>query len=152
LRGTKKNRLPVRRAGSVFDESTELELHHFVRRRTLLALNDFELDLVTLGQGLEALSLDRGMMNEDVLGAIFRGDETKSLVVVEPLHGSSDSHIHHFLQSVPEFARSVTAGTLFVIKTLTTGSIRSTQTFAGVARDPGNKKGPAIDANPLEVA
>ena len=34
------------------------------------------------------VSLDGGVMNEDVIGAVIRGDETVPLVGVEPLHSA----------------------------------------------------------------
>jgi len=47
-------------------------------------LVDFELDLVALGQALEALGLDGAVVDEDVLAALDL-DEAVPLRVVEPL-------------------------------------------------------------------
>src|SRR5438034_8084163 len=52
------------------------ELDDVLRRRALLALHDFELDALALGEGLEALRLDCGVMHEAVLLAVFGRDET----------------------------------------------------------------------------
>src|SRR5712691_280442 len=53
--------------------------------KTLRAAGDFELDLVTFGEALEALRLDGAVVDEDVLTALLR-DEPVTLCVVEPLH------------------------------------------------------------------
>src|SRR4030095_6140243 len=54
------------------------------RLKPLRALGDLELDLVPLGQALEALGLDGTVVDEDVLAALDL-DETVALRVVEPL-------------------------------------------------------------------
>src|SRR5438874_927227 len=61
------------------------------RRRALLALDDVELNALALGQRLESVRLDRGVVNEAVLLAVLGGDETESLRVVEPLHDTGDA-------------------------------------------------------------
>src|SRR5207249_1149070 len=48
---------------------------------------DFELDLITFGEALEALRLDGRVVDEHVLAALLR-DEAETLRVVEPLHPS----------------------------------------------------------------
>src|SRR5438045_95980 len=58
--------------------------------RSLLPLDDLELDLVALGQRLESVSLDGAEVHEDV-GAALTRDETEALRVVEPLHCSVDA-------------------------------------------------------------
>src|SRR5260221_4327807 len=68
-----------------------LELHDILRRRTLLSLHDVELDPLTLGERLEPLCLDRGVVHEAVLLAVLGRDETKALRVVEPLHDTGDA-------------------------------------------------------------
>src|SRR3546814_5840062 len=60
---------------------------HFVGLQALLALHDLERDLLAFLQRLEAVSLDRAEMDEQVLAA-FRGDEAEALGVVEPLDGT----------------------------------------------------------------
>src|SRR6266699_3940167 len=61
------------------------------RRQTLLSLHDVELDPLALGERLEPLCLDRGVVHEAVLLAVLGRDETKALRVVEPLHDSGDA-------------------------------------------------------------
>src|SRR6202012_5705903 len=46
------------------------------------------LNTLVLGQGAEAVDLDGGVVDEDVGGAVVRGDEAVALVRVEPLHGA----------------------------------------------------------------
>src|SRR5215468_11539233 len=50
------------------------------------------LDPLVLLKGAVTVSLDGGVVNEDVVGAVVRGDETVPLVSVEPLHGAL-SHV-----------------------------------------------------------
>src|ERR671930_2299603 len=45
-------------------------------------------DLRALGQRLEAVGVDAGVVDEEVLATVVRRDEAEALVVVEPLHGS----------------------------------------------------------------
>ena len=52
------------------------------------ALLQIELYLLAFAQGLEALTLDSGVMHEDIFAAIRRRDEAEALGVVEPLYGS----------------------------------------------------------------
>src|SRR5258708_20278148 len=62
-----------------------------LRRRALLALNDFKLDALPLAQRLEPFGLNGRVMNEAVRAAVFRRDEPEPLRVVEPLHGTGDA-------------------------------------------------------------
>src|ERR1041385_79567 len=57
--------------------------------RTLVALLGVVGDLGALLQRAVALAVDPGVMNEQVLVAVVRGDETERLVVAEPLYGAS---------------------------------------------------------------
>src|SRR5207237_8934807 len=66
-----------------------LQLYDVLRRRALLALYDVKLHAVTLGQALEALGLDRRMMDEAVLLTVLGRDETTALSVVKPLDSRS---------------------------------------------------------------
>src|SRR6266702_274070 len=68
-----------------------LELDDVLRRRALLTLHDVELDALALGQGLEALRLDRGVMHEAVLFAVLGRDEAEAFRVVEPLYDTGDA-------------------------------------------------------------
>src|SRR5436305_198204 len=66
-----------------------LELFHVDRLgplRTLLLLKG---DLAPLGQRAVTVSVDAGVVDEQVASAFVRGDEPKALLVVEPLDGSS---------------------------------------------------------------
>src|SRR6266550_4991016 len=88
---TKRRRPKGRRRSSVYRSCARLELHDILRRRTLLSLHDVELDPLALGERLEPLCLDRGVVHEAVLLAVLGRDETKALRVVEPLHDSGDA-------------------------------------------------------------
>src|SRR5207244_12993154 len=55
--------------------------------QALLALHDFELDALTLGQRLVPLHPDRGEVDEDVL-PLLALDEAIALLVREPLDGA----------------------------------------------------------------
>src|SRR5215207_8383190 len=60
-----------------------------VRRvRALGALLGVVGDLGALGERLEAAALDGGVVDEQVLALVVRGDEAEALLVAEPLHGS----------------------------------------------------------------
>lgn len=56
--------------------------------RSLRGLLHVELDLLPLGQALEAGTLNSGMMHEYIFAAVARGDEAEALRVVKPLYGS----------------------------------------------------------------
>src|SRR3954447_16116367 len=64
------------------------ERTNVLRLRTLRALRDVELDLLVLVEGLVALRLDRGVVNEDVVAAVLLSDEAETLLGVEPLDGA----------------------------------------------------------------
>ena len=67
----------------------------YVRRLgALLPLCSLELDLRTLGQGLEALAADAAVVDEQILRSVIGGDEAVPLLVAEPLHGSGCQLIH----------------------------------------------------------
>src|SRR5919199_837099 len=53
--------------------------------RPLGALAELVLDLRTLGQRAESVTLNRGEVHERVLPAVIRGDESEPLLVAEPL-------------------------------------------------------------------
>jgi len=84
----------MRKAGSrLRDPAFRLTLELFLGLanvgglEALRAPRHFELDLVTLGQALEALGLNGAEVYEHVL-AVLLGDETEPLRIVEPLHAS----------------------------------------------------------------
>src|SRR2546422_1575586 len=58
------------------------------RLGALLTLARLELDFRSLGQRLEAVASDVGVMHEEILPAVLRRDESISLGIVEPLDGS----------------------------------------------------------------
>src|SRR4051812_26169303 len=61
--------------------------------RAFLALRHVEGDLLAFLERLEAGALDRAVMREEILAAVIRRDESKTLRVVEPLNGTC-SHCH----------------------------------------------------------
>src|SRR3954447_26061770 len=50
-------------------------------------------DLRVLGQRLEAVGVDAGVVDEEVLATVVRRDEAEALVVVEPLDGSGSHDV-----------------------------------------------------------
>ena len=60
--------------------------------RALGARNHVELHPLALGEALEPLARDGGVVDEAVLLAVLRGDEPEALGVVEPLHGTGGTH------------------------------------------------------------
>jgi hypothetical protein len=65
---------------------------------TLAARGDIEFDVLTLVEGLVALALDVGEVDEHVV-AVFTRDEAVALLGVEELHGACSQF---FLSSVSE--------------------------------------------------
>ena len=59
---------------------------------SLWALCHVELDLLVLMKLLEAASVDSGVVNKNIW-SIFTGDETESLLVIEPLDSTLATHI-----------------------------------------------------------
>ena len=57
--------------------------------RTLRAVDDVEPDTIALGQALEPITLNGGVMNEHVRTTLTR-EESETLGVVEPLDGTFD--------------------------------------------------------------
>src|SRR5688572_2760570 len=107
---------PARRL--VFVARRRLEFQDVGGLRTFLAVQDFELHFLALGQRLETVGLDGGEMDEDIL-TVLPLDETVSFGVVEPLHLSrwhrgaippcrGDSAVGCFA-SVPDPGRAVKA-------------------------------------------
>jgi len=72
-----------------------LQLLDLNRRRTLRTVFDFKLDALTLSQATEAGRIDSGLVYEDILAAVFRGDKTEPLLVIKPLDRTFEllSHI-----------------------------------------------------------
>src|SRR5712664_4915507 len=90
--GLKKNTAPpIGRRRAAFWCRGWLQLHDILRRRAFLALHDFELHALAFGQRLEPFSLNRRVMHEAILAAVFRRDKPEALGVVEPLHGPGNA-------------------------------------------------------------
>src|SRR5581483_11872554 len=66
----------------------ELDGDDALRLGALRPVDRVELHLRTLGERLEAIAGDRGMVDEYILATISRGDEPIPLRIVEPFHGS----------------------------------------------------------------
>ena len=54
----------------------------------------FELNLLPFGEIGEARTLDRADVNEHIVAAVLRGDKSKTLLAVKPLHCTL-SHVSH---------------------------------------------------------
>src|SRR5215210_887058 len=77
------------RADTTVDRrSGRLERGDVVRLHPLAALRRLVRDLGALLEGLEALAGYAGVVDEEVLAALVRGDEAVALLVAEPLHCS----------------------------------------------------------------
>src|SRR5215210_2017951 len=61
-------------------------LGHVLGGGALRTLHDVELNPVALRKATEAFRLNGGVVDETILVPILRGDKTKTLRVVEPLH------------------------------------------------------------------
>lgn len=64
-----------------------------------MVLFDDELDGFALAEAAEALGLDRGLVDEEIVAAVVGGDEPESLLLVEPLHRSLHLTLCHFFGS-----------------------------------------------------
>ncbi len=73
-------------------------LHHIASLWPLLPLDDFELYLIAFLKTLIAFAGDRAVVHKDI-GTIFTSDESKSLCIVEPLHGSLETRHLLFLRA-----------------------------------------------------
>src|SRR5687768_526527 len=73
------------------------ELGDVLGRGALLALHDVEFNALALGQRLEAVALNGGVMNEAILLSVLGGDEAKALGVVEPLYFAGGTHVRYIL-------------------------------------------------------
>src|SRR5262249_460824 len=69
------------------------QLGHVLRGGAFLTLHDVELDALAFGEGLEAATLDRGVVDEAILLSLFRRDEAEGLRIVEPLDGAGRTHV-----------------------------------------------------------
>ena len=84
----RKRAAPITRDGpqASIGFNHHLERYDVLRRGAFLSLNHVELHLRSLGEGLEALRLNRGVVDETVFAAVLRRDEPKALLVVKPLY------------------------------------------------------------------
>jgi hypothetical protein len=64
--------------------------HYIFGLRSFLSLSHFHRDLLPFFQGFETFHLDCRVVDENIRPT-FALDETKSLVVIEPFNGSSNS-------------------------------------------------------------
>jgi hypothetical protein len=53
------------------------------------ALRDFELDFLTFFEGLKTGHIDCGEVREQILAAVIRSDEAKTLGIIEPFNSTS---------------------------------------------------------------
>lgn len=84
--------------GFLTTNAANLDSSYVNSRRAFLAILDFELYVLTFSQSFETVALDCREVNEHVLAAVSRGDETETLRFVEPLHLTFDlSHLTYFL-------------------------------------------------------
>src|SRR5207244_9352450 len=102
--------MPLRNASttvpstSIFSSLVEMspprlgDRHDVLRLRALLPLGCLVFHLRTFGERAEAIAGDRGVVDEEILAAVLRGDEAVPLGVVEPLHGSC---CHNYFTSYP---------------------------------------------------
>jgi hypothetical protein len=70
-----------------------LDDRQVLRGRTFLSVHDVEFDSSSLVEALEALSLDRTVVAEDILLAIITGEEAEALFVIEPFDCTNYSHL-----------------------------------------------------------
>jgi hypothetical protein len=92
--------------------------------QTLGALLDFEFNLLVLSQSAEAAVVaDFAVVSEQVLGAVFRRDETKALAVVKPFHGASlRSHDVFLLKLLKKYSTATWLVKTETLKNSQTGS------------------------------
>src|SRR3954447_5264483 len=77
--------------------------------RSLGALGDLVLHLLTFREAAESLHLDGGVVDEHVLAAAIRRDEAVALRVVEPLHGTCRHSGSAFRKRLPRRGLGTTA-------------------------------------------
>jgi hypothetical protein len=76
-----------------------LLLDHAFCLRTLLSLNNFELDVIAFLEALITLRLDGTVMDEHI-GPIIPANKAEALCVIEPFHFTFDSrHVPYSLRS-----------------------------------------------------
>src|SRR3954470_8097584 len=112
--------------------------------------------LRALSQRLEAVGVDAGVVDEEVLAALVRGDEAEALVVVEPLHGSGS---HDFpprpmcTANAEEAATATTAGAEHSVVERGAPDLNTTQRTARISdlrqtrAGPGRARPAALENN-----
>ena len=73
---------------------------HVAGLRTFLTVHYFELNLVAFLQALVSVIVDRAVMHEHIRVAILTANKAEAFGVIEPLHGSFQSHVV-FLRAKP---------------------------------------------------
>src|SRR3954462_10395446 len=91
----------------------------------LVARLGVEGDPRTLSQRLEAVGVDAGVVNEEVLATVVRRDEAEALVVVEPLDGSG-SHDFPPRRMCTANAEEAAMATTAALNTLSSSAARPT--------------------------
>jgi hypothetical protein len=127
---TPKTKKP--RHAAVFVERETLFGFANVRRlQALLALGRFKFDALVFHQRLESATLDLAEMRKQILAAVVRRDESKSLAFVEPLHGSGlCRHIDSF-----QIAAQPTAGAGRDAKKIIDGDFKPEAAVANAGRN-----------------
>ena len=74
----------------------QLKLLYFDCRWSLGTLFNFEADTITFGKALKTGTFDGTMVHKDIFAAILYRDESKTLLIVEPLY-STLRHFSDFL-------------------------------------------------------
>ena len=69
--------------------------NHIRSLQSFFTLHDVELNLLTFDEGFEAVFLNGGEMNEYILRAVFRFNESKAFVLIKPLHCTSGHTFMH---------------------------------------------------------
>src|SRR4051794_26854224 len=101
--------------------------------------------LRALGQRFEAVGVDAGVVDEEVLTALVRGNEAEALVVVEPLHGSGS---HDFpprpmcTANAKEAATATTAGAEHSVVERGAPDLNTTQRTARISDLRQTRAGP----------
>ena len=85
-----KRRSPTPEHGASFLHLGEFDLTHHDDVRCLLTLRtvrNFELHLISFGEGLKSLPVDGGEVNENVI-SVIPGNESEALLFIEPFHST----------------------------------------------------------------
>src|SRR5271167_4429489 len=69
-----------------------LDPRHVACLRTLLTVDNLELDLIAFLQTLISIGVDRAVVHEYIRMTIVAADKAKAFRIIEPLHGSLQFH------------------------------------------------------------